>query len=204
MVFAGIYRRVGAPVIEAARNKLTEKESRIGKAPIKVPAGITVTLDGKKITVSNKRLEMSETLPDVLSIEEQEDKTLRVRKLINTRNANKLHGLFRSLANNMIVGLSEGYMKELQLIGVGYRAQSDGKNVTLFLGYSHPILLPIPSDVEVTIKNATTVQVSSHNKCSVGDFAAKIRSKRKPEPYKGKGVRYTDEFVRRKEGKRGK
>lgn len=191
-------------VVEAKVRELG-KESRIGKAPITIPAGVTVNIDGQHVSVKGpKGPEMSETLPDLLKITRQEDGTLRLNKLVESRQANQLHGLFRSLTNNMVVGLSEGFSKELQLIGVGYRATMSGAQLNLNLGYSHPVLIDIPAGIKVEVQKNTVVIATSHDKVALGDFCANIRAKRPPEPYKGKGVRYANEVVRKKEGKRGK
>jgi large subunit ribosomal protein L6 len=192
------------PFCVEARKQLTVKESRIGKAPITVPAGVTFDVEGQTITVKGKGIEMSETLPDLLSIEKLENGNYKLSKRVDTRQADQLHGLFRSLTNNMVLGLSEGFKKELTLIGVGYRASMSGAQLNLNLGFSHPILMDIPEGLTVQVVKNTTLIINGHDKVAVGDFAAKIRARRKPEPYKGKGVRYVDEFVRKKEGKRGK
>jgi len=134
----------------------------------------------------------------------QEGSTITVAKTQDTKKADQMHGLARSLVNNMVQGVDQGYEKTLKLIGVGYRAQASGKTLTLSLGYSHPVEMAVPDGVDVKVEKNTTVVVSGYDKEQVGQFAADIRSKREPEPYKGKGVRYEDEYVARKEGKRGK
>jgi large subunit ribosomal protein L6 len=135
---------------------------------------------------------------------EQEGAVLKVERVNETRLANQQHGLSRSLVSNMVVGVSTGFTKTLSMIGVGYKAAVAGSNLNLSLGYSHPIEMPVPSGLEVKVEKNTTITVSGFDKELVGQFAADVRSKREPEPYKGKGVRYSDEVVRRKEGKRGK
>lgn len=133
-----------------------------------------------------------------------EDGTLRVYKKVETRAANATHGLVRALASNMVVGTSTGFTKTLTMIGVGYRSSVQGNKLTLNLGFSHPIEMDVPKGLEVKVEKTTTIHITGADKAVVGQFAADIRKLRPPEPYKGKGVRYEDEFVRRKEGKRGK
>lgn len=148
--------------------------------------------------------ELERTLPPLVRIEQREGNILKVDRVNETRQANQQHGLSRSLVSNMVVGVSSGFSKTLSMIGVGYKAAVDKNNLTLNLGYSHPIEMPVPAGLEVKVERNTTVVVSGFDKELVGQFAANVRSKREPEPYKGKGVRYVDEYVRRKEGKRGK
>lgn len=148
--------------------------------------------------------ELERTLPPLVTISQQEGGSLKVDRVNETRQANQQHGLCRSLVNSMVVGVSDGFSKKLTMIGVGYKAAVAGSTLTLNLGYSHPIEMAVPQGVEVAVEKNTTVVVSGYDKEQVGQFAANIRSKREPEPYKGKGVRYHDEVVRRKEGKRGK
>jgi len=134
----------------------------------------------------------------------QEGNVISVNRAKEHKTANAIHGLERSLVNNMVIGVSTGYEKTLSMIGVGYRAAVNGKTLTLSLGYSHPVEMAIPEGIQVEVQKNTTIIVSGHDKEQVGQFSANIRSKREPEPYKGKGVRYADEYVVRKEGKRGK
>ena len=155
------------------------------------------------INLQGPRGELQRTLPDLVTIE-QEGNIVKVVRVNETREANCLHGLSRSLVNNMVVGVSDGFTKTLTLIGVGYKAAATGTNLTMNLGYSHPIEMEVPKGIEVKVEKNTTIVVSGSDKELVGQFAANVRSKREPEPYKGKGVRYVDEYVRRKEGKRGK
>ena len=147
--------------------------------------------------------ELKRTLPSLVTIE-QEGNVINVLRVNETREANCLHGLSRSLVNNMVVGVNDGFTKTLSLVGVGYKAAATGDNLTLNLGYSHPVEMKVPAGIEVKVEKNTTIMVSGYDKELVGQFAANVRSKREPEPYKGKGVRYVDEYVRRKEGKRGK
>mmetsp|Transcript_6006 Transcript_6006/g.17193 ORF Transcript_6006/g.17193 Transcript_6006/m.17193 type:complete len:221 (+) Transcript_6006:86-748(+) len=192
-------------VVVAGKKRIVGKESRIGCKPISIPTGLQVNVEGQTVTVKNtKGLSMSETLPNLLSVETLENGTLRLRKLEDTRKADQVHGLFRSLTNNMMLGLSEGFKKEMQLVGVGYRAFVDGDVLTLSLGFSHPVVFQIPEGIKATVVRAVSLTLEGHDKVALGDFAAKIRSMRKPEPYKGKGIKYVDEVIRRKEGKRGK
>jgi large subunit ribosomal protein L6 len=134
----------------------------------------------------------------------QEGNILRVARAVEGRQASALHGLSRALVSNMVTGVSTGFTKTLNLVGVGYRAAVNGQNLSLSLGYSHPVEMPVPKGLEVKVEKNTTITVSGVDKELVGQFAADVRSKREPEPYKGKGVKYSDEIVRRKEGKRGK
>jgi large subunit ribosomal protein L6 len=154
--------------------------------------------------VQGPKGELQRTLPPLVRIEMREGNILKVDRVNETRQANQQHGLSRSLVSNMVVGVSAGFSKTLTLIGVGYKAAVTGSSITLNLGYSHPVEMPVPAGLAVEVVKNTTVVVSGFDKELVGQFAADIRSKREPEPYKGKGVRYVDEFVRRKEGKRGK
>lgn len=147
--------------------------------------------------------ELFRVMPPMVTLQ-QEDNKITVGMKDNSRKANEQHGLSRTLVNNMVVGVTTGYSKTLTMIGVGYRAQVSGKMLTLSLGYSHPVEMKIPEGIDVAVEKNTTVVVSGYDKEQVGQFAADVRSKREPEPYKGKGVRYADEYVARKEGKRGK
>lgn len=186
-----------------ARKQLTPKESRIGKALIPVPQGVTVTIDGQNVAVKGPRGELSATISALLDIN-QADGNLRISKNTESRTANELHGLWRSLTYNMVVGTSVGFTKVLTLIGVGYRASMADSTLTMNLGFSHPVVIDVPKEITVLVDKNTTVTITGNDKALVGDFAAKVRAWRPPEPYKGKGVRYVDEVVRKKEGKRGK
>ncbi|XP_020594017.1 50S ribosomal protein L6, chloroplastic [Phalaenopsis equestris] len=180
------------------------KESRIGKRPIEVPSSVNVTLEGQDLRVKGPLGQLSLTLPREVKLERQESGQLRMYKALETRRANQMHGLFRTLTDNMVLGVSKGFEKRLLLVGVGYRAALEGKDLVLSLGFSHPVRLAIPNGLQVKVEESTRIIVSGYDKCSIGEFAATIRSWRPPEPYKGKGVRYADEVVRRKEGKSGK
>lgn len=177
--------------------------SRIGKLPIKVPTDVDVTCNGLDITVKGKFGTLQNTIPDVLAIEEN-DGTLIVSVKNQTRNSRALHGLYRTLINNMVTGVSEQFQVTLNLQGVGYRAAVQGKNIVLNLGYSHPVEMKIPDGISIEVIKNTTINLKGCDKEGLGLFAAKIRSWRPPEPYKGKGILYEGEIVQRKAGKSGK
>lgn len=197
---------VSVPVAQIALSRKTVecKESRIGKAPITVPSNVSLTMEGQNLKVKGPLGELAITYPREVIVEKQESGELRVRKAVETRRANQMHGLFRTLTDNMVVGVSKGFEKKLQLVGVGYRAAVEGTDLVLSLGFSHPVRMAIPDDLKVKVEENTRLTVSGYDKSAVGQFAASIRSWRPPEPYKGKGIRYADEIVRRKEGKAGK
>ncbi|WP_088810710.1 MULTISPECIES: 50S ribosomal protein L6 [Listeria] len=177
--------------------------SRIGKKPITIPAGVTVTLDGAKATVKGPKGELvKEFNPDIkIDIEGSE---INISRPTDNKTHRALHGTTRAILNNMVVGVSEGYEKTLELIGVGYRAQKQGSKLVLNVGYSHPVEFEAPKGVEIDVPANTKIIVKGFNKEHVGELAANIRAVRPPEPYKGKGIRYEGEYVRRKEGKTGK
>ncbi|KAL8189206.1 hypothetical protein R6Q57_028772 [Mikania cordata] len=179
------------------------KESRIGKQPIEVPSNVVITLEGQDMKVKGPLGELALSYPREIMIDRQ-DSILKVRKAVETRRANQMHGLFRTLTSNMVVGVSKGFEKKLQLVGVGYRATVEGKELILSLGFSHPVKMAIPNDLKVKVEDNTRITVSGYDKSNIGQFAASIRKWRPPEPYKGKGVKYADEIIRRKEGKAGK
>jgi large subunit ribosomal protein L6 len=174
--------------------------SRIGKQPIEIPNGVTISRDGQKINVKGPKGEQSVVIdPNItVSIEENEVVVTRPNDLGRIRS---LHGLSRTLIANMVLGVSEGFSRRLEIVGVGYRAQMLGKHLQLNLGFSHPIVFIVPEEIEITVPEATKIQVSGQNKQLVGQIAAKIRKLRPPEPYKGKGVKYEGEQIRRKAGK---
>ncbi|PON68734.1 Ribosomal protein [Parasponia andersonii] len=180
------------------------KESRIGKQPIEVPKNVTITLEGQDLKVKGPLGELSLIYPREVKVERDESGIIRVRKAVETRRANQMHGLFRTLTDNMVAGVSKGFEKKLQLVGVGYRAMLEGKDLVLSLGFSHPVRMAIPDGIQVKVEENTRITVSGYDKSAIGQFAASIRKWRPPEPYKGKGVKYADEVVRRKEGKAGK
>lgn len=177
--------------------------SRIGKLPIKVPTEVDVTCNGLDVTVKGKFGTLQNTLPDVLAIEKN-DSTLIVSVKNKTRNSRALHGLYRTLINNMVMGVSEQFQVTLNLQGVGYRASVQGKKIVLNLGYSHTVELEIPEEISVEVVKNTTINLKGCDKENLGLFAAKIRSWRPPEPYKGKGILYAGEVIQRKAGKSGK
>ncbi len=178
--------------------------SRIGIKPITVPDGVTVTIgDNNDVTVKGPKGELSSSLSPRMTIA-QEDGTLTVSRPNDARENKALHGLTRSLLNNMVVGVTDGYTKVLEIQGVGYRAQVNGRNLVLNVGYSHPVVMEPPEGITFAVETNTRVIVSGIDKQMVGEQAAKIRIVRPPEPYKGKGIRYQGEYVRRKAGKAGK
>jgi large subunit ribosomal protein L6 len=177
--------------------------SRIGKRPIPIPPKVTVEIDGQSISVKGPKGELARTLPFGVEVIQEGD-TLVVSRVNESRVARQRHGLCRTLVANMVDGVSQGFQKRLEIQGVGYRAQVQGKNLSLSVGYSHPVQIEPPDGVQLAVENNTNVIVSGIDKEVVGNIAATIRAVRPPEPYKGKGIRYSGEFVRRKVGKSGK
>ena len=177
--------------------------SRIGKQPIPVPSGVEVKIDGSTVHVKGPKGELSRTLPEIMTVE-LEDGLVTVHRPDDSRTARSLHGLSRTLLSNMITGVSDGYSKNLEIVGVGYRAALKGKDIELLLGFSHPVLVVAEPGITFTVPAPTKITVSGIDKQRVGQVAADIRKWRKPEPYKGKGVRYEGEHVRRKLGKSAK
>lgn len=176
--------------------------SRVGRMPIDIPAGVNVNLDGHVITVKGPKGELTRTLHPDMKITVA-DNVITVERPSDEKEHRALHGLTRALVANMVTGVTEGFKKELEIVGVGYRAQMKGKKLALTLGFSHPLELDAPEGITVECPSATTIVVSGANNETVGEFAAKIRGYRLPEPYKGKGIRYAGERVRRKAGKAG-
>ena len=178
--------------------------SRIGRMPIAVPAGVTVDIaENNKVTVKGPKGELVRVLPESMDIKKDGDEIIVTRP--NDLKKNKaLHGLTRTLINNMVVGVTEGYEKKLEVNGVGYRAQKQGKKLVLSLGYSHPVEMEDPEGIETVLDGQNLIIVKGIDKEKVGQYAAEIRSKREPEPYKGKGIKYDYEVIRRKVGKTGK
>lgn len=176
--------------------------SRVGRMPIDIPAGVNVNLDGHVITVKGPKGELTRTLHPDMKITVA-DNVITVERPSDEKEHRALHGLTRALVANMVTGVTTGFKKELEIVGVGYRAQMKGKKLALTLGFSHPLELDAPEGVTVECPTATTIVVSGANNETVGEFAAKIRDYRLPEPYKGKGIRYAGEHVRRKAGKAG-
>jgi large subunit ribosomal protein L6 len=178
--------------------------SRIGKLPVPVPSGVDVNIDGATVTVKGPKGTLSHTLAEPITIEKG-DGVLDVKRPDDERSSKALHGLSRTLVNNMVVGVTEGYEKKLEIVGVGYRVLSKGPTQLEFqLGYSHPIIFDAPEGITFAVESQTRLGVVGIDKQLVGEVAANIRKLRKPEPYKGKGVRYAGEHVRRKVGKAGK
>jgi len=174
--------------------------SRVGKKPIHVPSGIDIKIDNNVVTVSKGNLSLHQEINPVIQVE-YKDQNIQVSRPTNNKFHRSLHGLYRTLIANMVTGLTEGFSKKLEIVGVGYRAELKGKNLVLHLGYSHPILFKPPDEIEITVENPTNFIVKGIDKQLVGQVAAKVRSFRPPEPYKGKGIRYAGEYVRRKAGK---
>ncbi|MGM0928670.1 MAG: 50S ribosomal protein L6 [Actinomycetota bacterium] len=177
--------------------------SRIGRLPITVPAGVEVKVDGNVVSVKGAKGELSHTLASPITVSLEEN-TLTVGRPNDERESRSLHGLTRTLINNMIVGVTEGYKKDLEIVGTGYRVQAKGSDLEFALGFSHPVIVNAPEGITFAVEGATKLSVSGINKQQVGEVAANIRKLRKPDPYKGKGVRYAGEQIRRKVGKAGK
>lgn len=177
--------------------------SRIGRKPVVIPAGVEVVVDGQNITVKGPKGTLNSTIHHLITA------TVEGNQVIVTRAneeglARSVHGLSRTLINNMVVGVSEGFKKELEVQGVGYRVQKQGKDLVMTLGYSHPVVMSDNDDIKIEVPDQFHIVVTGIDKQKVGQFAAEVREKRPPEPYKGKGIRYVGEFVARKEGKTGK
>ena len=178
--------------------------SRIGRLPITVPAGVTVEIaENNKVTVKGPKGTLERELPTEMEIKLDGD-TVVVTRPNDLKKMKSLHGLTRTLVNNMVVGVTEGYQKVLEVNGVGYRAAKSGSKLTLSLGYSHPVEMTDPEGVETVVEGQNKIVVKGIDKEKVGQYAAEIRDKRRPEPYKGKGIKYADEVIRRKVGKTGK
>ena len=178
--------------------------SRIGKLPITVPAGVDVTIEGQTVSVKGPKGALSHTVAEPITIEKDEDGTLAVRRPDDERRSRSLHGLSRTLVFNMIVGVTQGYEKKMEIHGVGYRVVAKGRDLEFALGYSHPVPVTAPDGISFAVETPTRFSVSGIDKQQVGEVAANIRKLRKPDPYKGKGVRYSGEKIRRKVGKTGR
>ena len=178
--------------------------SRIGRLPIPVPAGVDVAIAGQDVTVKGPKGQLALTVVSPIVVERAEDGTLAVSRPNDERANRSLHGLTRTLIANMVIGVTTGYTKSLDIVGVGYRVQPKGAGLEFALGYSHPIQVDAPDGIAFTVESPTKLTVSGIDKQQVGEVAANIRKLRKPDPYKGKGVRYAGEVVRRKVGKTGK
>lgn len=176
--------------------------SRIGRMPITIPAGVTVTVNGSEISVKGAKVELKRTIHPNMTVKVEGNEILVTRP--NDEKQNRaLHGLTRSLIHNMVVGVTEGFKKELDVNGVGYRVQKTGKDLVMNLGYSHQVVVSEVEGITIECPTANKIVISGPDKQQVGQFAAEIREKRPPEPYKGKGIKYADEVIRRKEGKTG-
>lgn len=175
--------------------------SRIANSPVAIPSGVEVSLSGQQLSVKGSKGNLSMTVHELVGVD-QEENELKLKAVESSKNAVALAGTFRSLIQNMVVGVSDGFQKELELIGVGYRAQAQGKKLNLSLGFSHPVVYEVPEGIDIETPTQTQVIVKGIDKQLVGQVSAEIRAYRPPEPYKGKGVRYADEYVKRKEAKK--
>ena len=178
--------------------------SRIGRLPITVPAGVDVTIEGADVTVKGPKGTLSHSVAAPITVERAEDGTLRVSRPDDERASRSLHGLTRTLVANMVSGVTEGYTKKLEIVGTGYRVAAKGSDLEFQLGFSHPVVVTAPEGITFAVESPVKFKVQGIDKQKVGEVAANIRKIRKPEPYKGKGVRYEGEVVRRKAGKAGK
>ena len=177
--------------------------SRIGRAPIAIPAGVEVVVDGSTVTVKGAKGTLSRTMNSNITITKDGD-TIVVTRPNDHKDNRSLHGLTRTLIANMVEGVANGYKKELEINGIGYRAEKKGNELVMKIGYSHDVVMPEPEGVTVEVPAPNKLIITGADKAKVGQFAAEIREKRLPEPYKGKGIKYVDEYIRRKEGKAGK
>lgn len=178
-------------------------QSRIGKQPVKIPSGVTVKVDKGVVGVKGPKGELTMPYEEDVTIE-LTDNVLRVKPMKDTKRARQMHGLYRALAANMVKGVTQGFTRELRLVGVGYRAQVQGTKLQFTLGLSHPVEVEIPKGMTVKVDKQTDLSVWGLDKCAVGTFCAELRRLRPPEPYGGKGIRYADEEIKLKEGKKGK
>ena len=178
--------------------------SRIGRLPIPVPAGVDVTIDGQAITVTGPKGTLSRTLSEPIEITKGDDGTLQVTRPDDERDNRALHGLSRTLVANMVIGVTDGYAKTLEIVGTGYRVMARGSDLEFALGFSHPVVIPAPEGITFAVETPTRFSVAGIDKQKVGEVAANIRKLLRPDPYKGKGVRYQGEQIRRKAGKAGK
>jgi len=179
--------------------------SRIGKLPVAVPSGVEVSIEGQTVTVKGPKGQLAHTVAEPITVRKDEDGSLAVERPNDERRSKALHGLSRTLVNNMVIGVTEGYEKKLEIVGVGYRVLSKGPSeIELNLGFSHPVPFTAPEGITFTVEGPTKLTVAGIDKQAVGEVAANIRKIRKPEPYKGKGVRYAGERILRKAGKAGK
>ena len=177
--------------------------SRIGKIPVAIPSGVEVKVDGHVVTVKGSKGELTREFNPMMTIKVEGEEVI-VERPDDSRQAKSLHGLTRTLIHNMIVGVTEGFKKELEVNGVGYRVQKQGTNLVMNLGFSHQVIVPETDEIKIEVPAPNKIIINGIDKQKVGQFAAEVREKRPPEPYKGKGIKYIDEVVRRKEGKTGK
>ena len=177
--------------------------SRIGRKPVEIPAGVEVKTDGHTVTVKGPKGSLTETFNSRMTVKVEGSEIL-VTRPTDDKDDRALHGLTRTLVHNMVIGVTEGYKKELEVNGVGYRAQKQGKNLVMNLGFSHQVIVPEVDGITIDVPNPNLVVISGPDKQQVGQFAAEVREKRPPEPYKGKGIKYAYEHIRRKAGKTGK
>ena len=177
--------------------------SRIGRKPITVPAGVDVKFNGAEVTVKGPKGTLTQSFSERMTIKVEGNEIL-VTRPSDDKEDRALHGLTRTLVSNMVIGVTEGFKKELEVNGVGYRVQKQGKNLVMNLGYSHQVIMPEIDGITIDVPNPNSIVISGADKQMVGQFAAEVREKRPPEPYKGKGIKYAGEYIRRKEGKAGK
>src|SRR5436190_9120520 len=175
--------------------------SRIGRKPIPVPSGVKVALEERAVSVEGPKGKLSQAIPDGLSVT-MDSNVMTVERSSEQRTVRALHGLIRSLLANMVHGVKDGFERKLEIVGIGYRAQIQGRNLQLALGYSHPVIFPLPDGVQAEVDRQVSITLKGPDKALVGQTAAKIRALRKPDPYKGKGIKYADEYIRRKVGKK--
>ena len=175
--------------------------SRIGKQPIPVPAGVKVAVDGGTVLVEGPKGKLSQAIPTSLSVR-MDSNVLTVARSSDHRTVRALHGLTRALLANMVRGVKDGFERKLDIVGIGYRAQLQGKNLQLALGYSHPVIYPLPDGVQAEVERQVSITLRGADKAVLGQVAAELRSLRKPDPYKGKGIKYAEEHIRRKVGKK--
>jgi large subunit ribosomal protein L6 len=178
--------------------------SRIGRLPITIPAGVEVSINGSEITVKGPKGTLSHTVAAPIVVERTEEGTLQVSRPNDERQSRSLHGLTRTLVANMVTGVTEGYTKKLEIVGTGYRVVAKGSDLEFALGFSHPVVIPAPEGISFAVETPTRFSVTGIDKQKVGEVAANLRKLRKPDPYKGKGVRYEGEVIRRKAGKAGR
>jgi large subunit ribosomal protein L6 len=175
--------------------------SRIGKKPIPVPQGVKIAVEGNTVRVEGPKGQLSQRVPESVSVKIESD-VLTVDRSSDHRNVRALHGLTRSLLANMVHGVKDGFERKLEIVGIGYRAQLTGRNLQLALGYSHPVIFPLPDGVQAEIERQVSITLKGADKALLGQVAAKLRALRKPDPYKGKGIKYAEEQIRRKVGKK--